>query len=136
MRSANKNKTAVARRLRRSATNAELCLWNRLRARAIDNFKFVRQDPVGPYVVDFHCRERRLVIEVDGGQHADSQSDRLRDKWLRNHNYAVLRFWNNEVIGNIDGVLEIISAALLAEAPPHPVSAEGGNRPLPARGER
>jgi very-short-patch-repair endonuclease len=113
-----------------------LRLWNKLRARAIDGHKFVRQQPIGHYVVDFLCREKRLVIEVDGGQHDDSTKDRLRDRWLHEHNYRVLRFWNNEVTNNMNGVLEIIANALRAEAPPHPVPAAGGNRPLPASGER
>ena len=136
MRSANVIKTDRVRRLRKDSTNAELRLWNRLRRRAIDGHKFVRQEAIGPYVVDFVCREKRLVIEVDGGQHADNEQDRLRDQWLRQHNYRVLRFWNNDVLGNVDGVLQAISDALRAETPPHPVSASGGNRPLPARGER
>jgi very-short-patch-repair endonuclease len=65
------------------------------------------------------CRERRLIIELDGGQHADNPRDVVRDKWLVDHNYRVLRFWNNEVMGNMAGVLETIATAL-AEAPPHP----------------
>ena len=120
MRVANELKTTKARRLRRNSTDAETKLWNRLRSRAIDGCKFVRQEPIGPYVVDFVCRERRLVIEVDGGQHATDKRDAVRDRWLRDRRYRVLRFWNNEVIGNIDGVLELISQALQAEMPPHP----------------
>src|SRR6185503_10612437 len=79
MRGANLIKTARARRLRLNSTNAELRLWNRLRSRAIDGRKFVRQESIGPYVVDFVCRERRLVVEVDGGQHSDNAADRARD---------------------------------------------------------
>jgi len=119
MREANGMRTARSRRLRQSSTDAEIKLWNRLRARQIDGRKFVRQEPIGPYTVDFVCRELRLVIEVDGGQHADSASDVIRDNWLITHRYRVLRFWNNDVLGNIDGVLEVIATAL-AEAPPHP----------------
>jgi very-short-patch-repair endonuclease len=85
-------------------------------------------------VVDFVCRERRLIVEVDGGQHADSERDRSRDQWLRKQNYRVLRFWNNDVIGNTNGVLEVIATALQAENPPHPPAF--GGRPLPASGER
>jgi len=69
--------------------------------------------------VDFVCREYRPVIEVDGGQHAESAGDAIRDAWLIDHRYRVLRFWNNDVLSNIDGVLEVIAMAL-AEAPPHP----------------
>jgi very-short-patch-repair endonuclease len=134
MGSANAIKTGRARRLRHNSTDAELRLWHRLRSRSIDGHKFVRQEPIGPYVVDFICRERRLIIEVDGGQHADNEQDRLRGRWLVEHNYRVMRFWNNEVLGNTSGVLEAIMAALRAETPPHPPAF--GGRPLPASGER
>ena len=136
MRGAETIKTGLARRLRRDSTSAELRLWNRLRSRSVDGNKFVRQHPIGRYVVDFICREKRLVIEVDGGQHAESARDRVRDKYLLDHNYRVMRFWNNEIMSNMDGVLETIANALSADAPPHPVPADGGNRPLPASGER
>ncbi|MGB3041694.1 MAG: DUF559 domain-containing protein [Xanthobacteraceae bacterium] len=119
MRGANEKTTTRARRLRRNATDAELALWNRLRSRAVNGLKFVRQEPIGPYTVDFVCRERRLVVEVDGGQHAGSASDVVRDAWLIARSYRVLRFWNNDVLSNIAGVLETIAAAL-EEAPPHP----------------
>jgi very-short-patch-repair endonuclease len=134
MRGANPIKTARARSLRLNSTNAELRLWNRLRSRAIDGCKFVRQEPIGPYVVNFLCRERRLIVEVDGGQHADNAADRARDRWLAERNYRVLRFWNNDVLGNTNGVLEAIATALQAESPPHPPAF--GVRPLPASGER
>jgi very-short-patch-repair endonuclease len=129
MRGAKVPKTALARRLRKSSTFGERKLWKYLRSRALSGFKFVRQEPIGPYVVDFVCREKRLVIEVDGGQHATDPRDAIRDRWLADHRYRVLRFWNNEVLGNIEGVWETIFAAASAEAPPHP-------NPLPARGER
>jgi very-short-patch-repair endonuclease len=119
MRAANEIKTRRARRLRRIPTEAEAALWYRLRSRRLNGYKFVRQEPIGAYAVDLVCRERRLVIEVDGAQHADDPRDVVRDKWLADHNYRVLRFWNNDVLGNMAGVLEII-AAQLAEAPPHP----------------
>jgi very-short-patch-repair endonuclease len=129
MRSVRATKIGLARRLRKNSTIAETKLWWRLRARELNGFKFVRQEPIGPYVADFVCRERRLIIEVDGGQHADSKRDVVRDKWLREHRYRVLRFWNNDVIGNLEGVLEKILEAVSAETPPHP-------SPLPASGER
>lgn len=134
MRGANEKRTDRARGLRRDSTRAELLLWNKIRARQLGGFKFVRQEPIGRYVVDFVCRECRLVIEVDGGQHATSARDPIRDEWLRNRNYRVLRFWNNDVLGNTGGVLETILNALQAEMPPHPVAF--GDRPLPASGER
>jgi very-short-patch-repair endonuclease len=119
MRSANEKKTERARDLRQAMTKAEAALWYQLRSRRLNGFKFVRQEPIGPYTVDLICREHRLIIEVDGGQHADSPSDVVRDKWLADHNYRILRFWNNDVLGNMSGVLETIATAL-AESPPHP----------------
>ena len=119
MRTANEKKTGRARRLRRNATDAETALWYRLRSRRLSGYKFVRQEPIGPYTVDLICRDRRLIVEVDGGQHADSMRDAARDKWLVDHSYRVLRFWNNDVLGNMAGVLETI-VATLAEIPPHP----------------
>jgi very-short-patch-repair endonuclease len=129
MRGANEKKTALTRRLRKDSTPAEQKLWRYLRSRSLAGFKFVRQKPIGPYIVDFVCREKRLVIEVDGSQHAESNGDALRDRWLVEHHYRVLRFWNNEVLENIEGVWDTIFAAASAATPPHP-------DPLPARGER
>jgi len=111
MRGPNKVKTPRARRLRSNQTDAEKKLWWHLRNRQIAGCKFVRQEPVGPYVCDFVCREQRLVIEVDGGQHADSAADKVRDEWLVSHHYRVMRFWNNDVLGNIEGVLTTINDA-------------------------
>ncbi|WP_079571933.1 endonuclease domain-containing protein [Bradyrhizobium erythrophlei] len=119
MRGADESKTERARRLRSGLTDAEGTLWYRLRASRLNGYKFVRQEPIGPHTVDFICRECRLVVEVDGEQHADSQRDAVRDKWLADRNYRVLRFWNNDVSQNLAGVLETIATAL-AEAPPHP----------------
>jgi very-short-patch-repair endonuclease len=120
MRGTNIVKTQRARRLRRNSTDAEHKLWYRLRSRSILGFKFVRQEPIGPYVVDFICREARLIIEVDGGQHAESKRDLVRDQLLADHRYRVLRFWNNDVMANIDGVLEAIAMALNAEVGHNP----------------
>jgi len=129
MRDANATKTSLARQLRRNSTRAERKLWRHLRSRSLAGFKFVRQEPIGPYIVDFVCREQRLVIEVDGGQHADNSRDVVREHWLIAHQYRVMRFWNNEVLGNIEGVWDTIFAAASAATPPHP-------DPLPrARGE-
>ena len=102
----------IARRLRVNQTEAETVLWNRIRNRQIDGNKFVRQEPIAGYVCDFVCRERRLVIEVDGGQHNGSAADVVRDRRLGEGGYRVLRFWNNDVLGNIEGVLTIIQAQL------------------------
>ena len=119
MRASDDVKTARARRLRSAPTDAETKLWYRLRARRLSGYKFVRQEPIGQYTVDFVCRDHRLIVEVDGGQHADSARDTVRDKWLTDRNYRILRFWNNDILGNMAGVLETIATAL-AEAPPHP----------------
>ena len=136
VRGAKLTRTARSRKLRSESTEAEKRLWNQLRSRSLAGCKFVRQDVIGPYTVDFICREHRLVIEVDGGQHAADRSDQLRDRWLVTHRYKVLRFWNNDVMSNMEGVLETIEAALTA-TPPHPdVALEREIRPLPASGER
>jgi very-short-patch-repair endonuclease len=112
MRGADSKRTRVARRLRHDATDAEQRLWYRLRARQIEGEKFVRQEPIGRYVVDFVCRELGLIVEVDGGQHATDEHDAARERWLIDEGYRVLRFWNNDVLANTDGVLETIAAAL------------------------
>jgi very-short-patch-repair endonuclease len=119
MRGADEVKTDRARRLRKASTDAETKLWYRLRSRRLNGHKFVRQEPIGPYTVDFICREARLIVEVDGGQHAENARDAIRDKWLTDRNYRVLRFWNNDVLSNIAGVLETIATAF-EETPPHP----------------
>jgi very-short-patch-repair endonuclease len=102
----------TARRLRRDATDAETKLWFALRDRRLGGFKFVRQKPIAPFVADFVCRDRKLVIEVDGGQHADNLKDRRRDALMRSDGYRVLRFWNSDVMTNLEGVLTVILADL------------------------
>jgi len=97
-----------ARELRAAMTDAERALWRCLRMRQLDGHRFRRQHPVGPYVVDFACLPSRLVVEVDGGQHSDSVDDRHRDAFLRGCGFRVLRFWNNEVLGEPDAVCEVI----------------------------
>jgi len=136
MRGAKLKQTTIARRLRRQPTDAERRLWARLRSRGLHDAKFVRQQPIGPFVVDFVCRESKLVIEVDGGQHAASKSDAVRDRWLKEQGYRVLRFWNHDVLQNIDGVLEVIARALGADASCRPAAADGDGRPFPANGEK
>ncbi len=86
-------------------------LWRRLRNRQLGGFKFVRQEPIGGYFAEFVCRERHLVVEVDGGQHGEGSSDHHHDAKLAAFGYRVVRFWNNDVVDNTDGVLQ----ALLAE---------------------
>lgn len=105
-------KTAQAKTLRRNATDAEKKLWSLLRDRRLQGWKFRRQVPLGPYVVDFYCSEAKLVVEADGGQHADSASDQVRTKWLNQNGYRVKRFWNNEILSNPEGVFIDLVAAL------------------------
>lgn len=96
-----------AKSLRRTQTDAEQKLWYHLRAHRFMGKKFKRQKPMGRYVVDFVCLEEKLIIELDGGQHADNvEYDRERDSWLRSEGYTVLRFWNNEMLNEMEGVLE------------------------------
>jgi very-short-patch-repair endonuclease len=102
-----------ARRLRRNQTDAERRLWARLRSNQLFGFKFRRQYPIAVFIVDFCCFERRLVVELDGGQHATrTEADQKRTNVLLSRGYHVLRFWDSEVLENIDGVLEQISQAL------------------------
>ena len=104
--------TKRAQNLRNNATDAERRLWLHLRARQLEGFKFSRQMPVGPFICDFMCRERRLIVELDGGQHADNASDARRTEFLEAEGYRVIRFWNNDVLENVDGVLQVIAEAL------------------------
>ncbi len=105
-------------------TEAEKKLWFHLRANRLKRYKFKRQQPLGVYVVDFVCFDKRLVVEVDGSQHLDSERDNQRDAWLRANNFRVLRFWNNEVLQHAEQVLEAILVAL--ENPsPQPLSRKG-----------
>ena len=106
------NSTNRARELRRNSTDAERRLWSRLRAKRLGAWKFKRQHPIGPYIVDFVCHAARLVVEVDGGQHADSEHDLKRDAWLRSEGYAVLRFWNHDVLRGTDVVEAAINDVL------------------------
>lgn len=103
----------LARALRRNATDAENALWKHLRACRMVGVKFRRQHPMGPYVVDFACVERRIIIEVDGGQHGDQrEDDAKRSEYLAKRGYTVLRFWNNQVLTEGDRVVEVIWRAL------------------------
>jgi very-short-patch-repair endonuclease len=112
MRGGERATVRLERRLRRQATHAETKLWFALRDRRLGGFKFVRQEAIASYVVDFVCREKRLIIEVDGGQHADSARDRVHDQVLTADGYCVQRFWNSDVLRNRDGVLSAILAKL------------------------
>ncbi len=98
--------------LRVRMTDAERKLWFALRDRRFAGFKFRRQVPIGRFIVDFVCFEKRLVIEVDGGQHADSAADQRRDRWFAANGFRVMRFWNNEVLSNLEGVMTVLAGAL------------------------
>src|SRR5437773_9056205 len=100
MRGPQRGKVRLERRLRRQATNAETKLWFGLRDRRLGGFKFVRQEAIGSHVVDFVCREKKLIVEVDGGQHSDNMRDHVRDRALTTDGYHVLRFWNSDVLKN------------------------------------
>ncbi len=116
-----------AKHLRTRMTEGERLLWRHLRAHRLNGSKFRRQQPIGPYVVDFVHFRARLIIEADGGQHNDAPQDERRDTWLRSQGFTVLRFWNNEIMNNLEGVLMCIVSAL-TDAPLSP-------GPSPARGE-
>jgi very-short-patch-repair endonuclease len=114
------DKLGIARKLRREQTNAERLLWSRLRNRLLCGWKFRRQVPVDHYVVDFLCADARLVVELDGGQHADRLAyDAERTAVLESFGYFVLRFWNQDVYDNLEGVLtEILDALEGRRLPP------------------
>ena len=103
--------TTHARAMRASLTDAERALWYALRDRRLQGVKFRRQAPVGPYIVDFLCISRKLVIEADGSQHAESAHDVARDAWLAERGYHVLRFWNRDIFLERESVLATIAAA-------------------------
>jgi very-short-patch-repair endonuclease len=118
----------LARHLRKNLTDAEKRLWWRLRYRQLQNCKFRRQAPVGDYVVDFVCFERNLIVELDGGGHTlKRRQDAERTKWLESQGFTVLRFWNSDVVKEMDGVLEAIWNAL-SRATPHPDPPPQGGR--------
>ena len=100
-----------ARDLRANPTEAEKRLWYALRQCQVEGLRFRRQMPIGYWIVDFACPSRRLIVEVDGGQHADSPRDARRDSYLASRGWRVLRFWNNEVTGNVEGVVRAIAEA-------------------------
>ena len=97
-------------------TEAERILWQQLRKRQLLGFKFRRQHPMGRYIIDFACTDAQLVIEVDGGQHSEQRDyDATRTDWLNNQGYTVLRFWNNEILANMEGVKEVILRELQSQ---------------------
>jgi very-short-patch-repair endonuclease len=123
-------KRELARHLRVNQTDVERRIWFRLRDRRLFGLEFRRQVPIGPFIGDFVCREHSLIVELDGGQHASRiVADDRRTEWLERHGWRVIRFWNNDVIENIDGVLwRIAEACGVNPDSPHP-------DPLPQAGE-
>jgi very-short-patch-repair endonuclease len=116
---------SLARRLRSTQTDAERRLWSVLRANRLAGWKFKRQEQIGDYIVDFVCFKARLIVEADGSQHAESTTDATRDAYMDGEGFRVLRFWNNDILGNTDGIATVILTALETPLP----------NPSPARGE-
>ena len=117
MRGADDRSRTRARRLRRDMTDAESKLWNALRNRQLAGHKFTRQESIGPFFADFCCREKRLIVEADGEQHAESIYDARRDAFLRAQGYRVIRFWNHEILQSLDMVEDTVLAALQGDWP-------------------
>lgn len=115
-----------AKSLRSHQTDAELQLWYHLRAHRFMGLKFKRQKPIGAYIVDFVCIEQKLIIELDGGQHAENVGyDERRTRFLESEGYQVLRFWNNQVLQEMDSVLEVIRIETTLSPTPLPLAGEG-----------
>jgi very-short-patch-repair endonuclease len=117
-----------AKELRQGETKAEQIIWSWLRAKKLNGVKFRRQQPIGNYVVDFVSFEKNLIIEIDGGQHNLEDlknNDEVRTKWLESQGFRVLRFWNNEVSSNIEGVLAQTKEALVVHPLPSPLPSKG-----------
>lgn len=116
-----------AKQLRSNMTDAEQQLWRQLRAKRFAEYKFRRQVPMQRYIADFVCFDKKLIIELDGGQHAAQQYyDKKRDQFFAEQGFRMLRFWNNEVLGNMEGVLQVIFAAIFTPLPnPSPTRGEG-----------
>lgn len=124
----NRNINSIAKTLRKRLTDTEQVLWKYLRANQVEGLKFRRQEPIGNYIVDFICYEKRIIIEVDGGQHSvNKEKDNKRDKWFKEQGFKVLRFWDNEVLTNIEGVLEVLRNNCLNHPPLNPSHQGRGN---------
>ena len=129
-----RNLTSNAKALRNNATDVELVLWQHLRRSKLEGVKFRRQQPIEDYIVDFVSFSPKLVIELDGSQHFDKQDyDQARDDCLRKNGFKVLRFWNNDIFENIEGVLEVIRRQCLelSSPTPQPPPASGGGAKHP-----
>ncbi len=121
--------TPLAKNLRKMSTDTEKVVWKQLRAKRFSGLKFRRQQPLGPYIADFVCFEKKIIIELDGGQHAfpgKIQGDLKRDKWFEAQGYTTLRFWDNEVLTNTQGVIEVIWKHCFEPPSPQSPPIEGG----------
>ena len=119
--------STFARQLRSTPTDAEIRLWSRLRRKQLDGFRFRRQHPIGIYIVDFLCPEAKLIVEVDGGQHnVEEDKDEKRTRWLEARGYRIIRFWNNDVLSNTDGVVLAVLEELRGGYPPPYPPPQGG----------
>jgi very-short-patch-repair endonuclease len=119
----------LGKALRKRPTDAEQLLWRYLKMKQMEGLKFRRQQPIDNYIVDFVCFENRIIIEVDGGQHAaENHKDRERDSYLQQLGFKVLRFWNNEVLQNTNGVLETIRRNCLSHPPLNPLPSREGKK--------
>ena len=128
----NKTLRQRSRDLRKNLTPAEQKLWHGIRGKQLQGFKFRRQMVLGNYIVDFVCLERRLIVEVDGGQHLDNANyDLQRDQWLQSQNFTVLRFWNNQILNEFESVLESIAEHLTQNPPPPNRGRVGVGEPRP-----
>jgi very-short-patch-repair endonuclease len=135
VRRTDKTLLSYAKQMRSEMTPAEACLWYRLRGGRLDGIKFVRQSVRRPYIADFMARSRKLIVEVDGDTHGMSEYyDKVRTEQLEAQGYRILRFTNDDVMRNADGVMQIILEAL--RSAPLPSAALGGSLPLSASGER
>ena len=122
--------TLRSRDLRNNATDAERALWQHLSNRQLNGVRFNRQVPIGPFICDFVARSIKLVIELDGGQHASSTTyDTNRTTFLEQRGYRVIRFWNHDVLENIEGVMTLIEEALKVRPSPGPSRKAGGEQP-------
>ena len=122
-----------ARNMRAAPTDAEAVIWRQLRAHRFAEHKFKRQQSIGNYILDFVCFEAKVIVEVDGGQHNGSMSDRSRDQWLESQGFLVLRFWNNDVMQNLEGVLmRILEVVASSPSVPPPPGGREEKRSIPS----
>jgi len=123
------NLTQTAKELRRNATDAEQLLWKYLKAKQLEGLKFRRQEQIGHFIVDFVCYEKGVIVEADGGQHAQEKvKDEVRTAWLNSQGFTILRFWNNEILTNIEGVVEVIRMHCMGDFTPLPGPLPQGER--------